>query len=326
MCFRSLWRRLYWLPRDHFALRRAGWPDWVVYFGGTGFGDDLLLTAVLHELRRRHSGRLAVISRLTELFAHSPDVDVVLDQDWAVLSAQLRRGRPGVHPQYYRGALPPDIDAAPPGHLIAEMCRQIGLTGDVELRPRLCLQPAELARGLRTAGDLPQVAIQCMSAASVNAAPNKVWPTARYQEVVAANRHRFAFVQLGSAQDPALSGALDLRGQTTLRESAAILARSVAVVCYVGFLMHLARAVDRRAVVIFGGREHPAHSGYPCNENLFTALPCSPCWRQRTCLADHACLTAITAADVSAALDRLLARASDPLELAHESLASPPVP
>lgn len=320
---RSAWRRLYWLPRDHLALRRAGWPDWVVYFGGSGFGDDLLLTAVLHELRRRHSGHLAVISRLTEIFAHSPDVDVVLDQDWAVLSAQLRRGRPGVHPQYYRGTGEPDIDLAPPGHLIAEMCRQSGLTGAVGLRPRLYLQPAELARGHRTAGALPQVAIQCMSTTSVNAAPNKVWPTARYQAVVDANRHRFAFVQLGSAQDPPLTGALDLRGQTTIRESAAILASSAATVCYVGFLMHLARAVERRAVVIFGGREHPAVSGYPCNENLFTSLPCSPCWRRRTCVADHACLTAVTADDVTAALDRLLARPAAPLELACETLDAP---
>lgn len=242
----AAYRRLYWLPRDYLALRRAGWPDWVVYFGGTGFGDDLLLTAVLHELRRRHSGRLAVISRLTEIFAHSPDVDVVLDNDWPVLSAQLRRGRPGVHPQYFRGVAPPDIDLAPPGHFIAEMCRQIGLSGEVTLRPRLFLQPAELARGRRTAGALPQVAIQCMSAASVNAAPNKVWPTARYQKLVDQTRHRFAFVQLGSPQDPPLNGALDLRGRTTIRESAAILACSAATVCYVGFLMLHARAVTAR--------------------------------------------------------------------------------
>jgi ADP-heptose:LPS heptosyltransferase len=314
------YRRLYWLPSDLAALRRAGNPDWVVYFGGKGFGDDLLLSAVIHELRRRQSGRLAVITRLTEIFAHSPDVDCVLNEDWPVLDAQLRRGRHGVHPLYYRGLATPDIDIAPPGHIIAEMCRQIGLDGEVRLRPRIFLQPAELASGLRTTSIRLQVAIQCMSAASVNAAPNKVWPTDRYQRVVDQNRDRFDFVQLGSLQDTPLAHTLDLRGQTTIRESASILARSAAAVCYVGFLMHLARAVDCRSVTIFGGREHPSNSGYPCNENLFTSLPCSPCWRQHTCVAEHACMTAIAPEEVTAALDRLLARRETPLELTCETL------
>ena len=317
---RTVYRRLYWLPRDLLALRRAGRPDWIVYFGGKGFGDDLLLSSVLHELRRRDSGRLAVITRLTEIFEHSPDTDVVLNNDWRALEAQLRFGRRGVHPFYYRGLAEPDVDIAPPGHIIAEMCLQSGLTGEVELRPWLFLQSAELAAGLRTTSARPQVAIQCMSAASVNAAPNKVWPSERYQEVVDQNRDRFDFVQLGSLQDPPLRGALDLRGRTTIRESAAILARSAATVCYVGFLMHLARAVDARAVVVFGGREHPSNSGYPCNENLFTLLPCSPCWRRQTCVADHACMTAIEAVHVTRALDRLLARRSDPLELDRETI------
>jgi len=317
---KAVYRRLYWLPRDLAALRRAGHPDWVVYFGGKGFGDDLLLSAVLHELRRRRSGRLAVITRLTEIFAHSPDVDCVLDEDWPVLNAQLRRGRRGVQPLYYRGLAAPDIDIPPPGHIIAEMCRQSGLVGEVQLRPRIFLQPAELAAGLRTASGRPQVAIQCMSASSVNAAPNKVWPTDRYQKVVDQNCARFDFVQLGSLRDPLLARALDLRGQTTVRESASILARSAAAVCYVGFLMHLARAVDCRSVAIFGGREHPVTSGYPCNENLFTPLPCSPCWRQHTCVAEHACMSAIAPEHVTAALDRLLARREIPPELACETL------
>ena len=317
---KTIYRRLYWLPRDLLALHRAGQPDWIVYFGGKGFGDDLLLSCVLHELRRRDSGRLAVITRLTEIFAHSPDADVVLNNDWRVLEAQLRFGRHGVHPLYYRGLSAPDVDVVSPGHIIAEMCRQSGLAGEVELRPWLFLQPAELAAGLRTASARPQVAIQCMSASSVNAAPNKVWLAERYQEVVDQNRERFDFVQLGSPQDTPLRGALDLRGRTTIRESAAILARSAATVCYIGFLMHLARAVDARAVVIFGGREHPANSGYPCNENLFTALPCSPCWRRQTCVADHACMNAIEAVHVTRALDRLLDRRSDPMELDRETL------
>jgi hypothetical protein len=316
----SLYRPILQGVRDRLALHRAGHPDWVVYFGGEGFGDDLLLTAVLHELRRRDSGRLAVITRLTGLFAHSPDVDVVLDNDWPVLEAQLRRGRRGVHPLYYRPSSVPDVDGAPPWHIIAEMCHQIGLAGDVHLRPHLYLQPSELTPFQRASCGRPRVAIQSMSHGSLNAAPNKVWTPGRYQEVVDRNRHRFDFVQLGTTHDAPLQGAEDLRGRTTPRESAAMLAACDAAICYTGFLMHLCRAAGTRAVVIFGGREHPDISGYSCNENLFTALPCSPCWRRQTCIADHACMSAITVTDVTAALERVLDRRPMPLETATVTL------
>ena len=90
----------------------------------------------------------------------------------------------------------------------------------------------------------------------------------------------------------------DLRGKTTLRESAAILSRSLAFVGQVGFLMHLARAVECRAVILYGGREHPSQSGYSCNENLYSEVGCSPCWRLNSCPYDKECMRRISAADV----------------------------
>jgi ADP-heptose:LPS heptosyltransferase len=72
--------------------------------------------------------------------------------------------------------------------------------------------------------------------------------------------------------------------------------------------MHLARAVDCPSVIVYGGRLWPDEIGYVCNENLYTALPCSPCWQESRCDFDRACLSAIAAGDVIAAADRLLAR------------------
>ena len=316
---KRVYRRLYWLPRDLLALQKAGWPDWIIYFGGAGFGDDLLLTSVLHELRKRDSGRLAVISRLTEIFDASPDVDLVINNQWGVLDAQLRFGRRGVKPFYYRGFTEPDIDIPSDGHIIAEMCRQIGLKGPVDLATYIHLRPDELAAGLRL-DPKRQAVIQCMASTSLNSSANKVWITERYQEVVDQNRDRLDFIQIGSPGDPPLRGVLDLRGKTTIRESAAILARSRVMVGYVGFLMHLARAAGCRAAIIFGGREHPRQSGYACNENLFTPLPCSPCWRRKTCVDDHACMRAITADHVTDAITRILARAGAPLETSVENI------
>ena len=82
--------------------------------------------------------------------------------------------------------------------------------------------------------------------------------------------------------------------------------RSLAFVGQVGFLMHLARAVDCRAVIVYGGRETPAQSGYPCNENLYSRgallallaaehLPV----RSHVPRADRACADVIDALDAA---------------------------
>jgi ADP-heptose:LPS heptosyltransferase len=118
-----------------------------------------------------------------------------------------------------------------------------------------------------------QVVIQSSGLIARYPIRNKNWYAEGYQGVVSALRDRYDFVQVGSAGDPLLDGALDLRGKTSLRETAAVLAGSLAFVGQVGFLMHLARAVDCRSVIVYGGRETPAQSGTPCNENLYSRSP-----------------------------------------------------
>src|SRR5262249_32322904 len=140
------------------------------------------------------------------------------------------------------------------------------------------------------------------------------------QEVVARLAGRFEIVQLGSPREPLLAGARDLRGRTTIRESAAILAQSRFHLGYAGFLMHLARAVDCRSVIVYGGRERPDQSGYIANEHIFTPLPCSPCWKRYDCDFQHRCMTQISVDDVMAAVDRIMSRRGSPLEVAHETI------
>jgi ADP-heptose:LPS heptosyltransferase len=112
--------------------------------------------------------------------------------------------------------------------------------------------------------------------------------------VTAALRRDFRLIQVGSKSDPPIDGALDLRGKTSYREAAALLANSVLFLGLVGFLMHLARAVDCRAVIIYGGRERPWQSGYGCNVNLTGDTSCSPCWRWNTCEYDRECMKLVT--------------------------------
>lgn len=77
--------------------------------------------------------------------------------------------------------------------------------------------------------------------------------------------------------------------------------------------MHLARAVECPAVILYGGREAPWQSGYTCNTNLYSPLPCAPCWLWNHCDYDRECMNRITVSDVVQAIRERLARPRNPL-------------
>jgi ADP-heptose:LPS heptosyltransferase len=81
----------------------------------------------------------------------------------------------------------------------------------------------------------------------------------------------------------------------------------------VGLLMHLARAVECPSVIIFGGREAPWQSGYVCNFNIYSEMPCAPCWRSNTCDFNRQCMSNISADDVVSAIRQMLDRPRSPL-------------
>jgi hypothetical protein len=306
------WDYLRLAPSATATLARHGRPDLLVNAIGAGIGDDLLCTAMFRELRRRGEDNFWVTNSHPELYRHNPDVRVVvppLDRYDALLR---RLGTRVVTPWYtsYNPAYDRD-EPVPQQHLISVMCQRAGITGSIDLRPYLTLTEQEIAAG-RLAPR--QVAIQSSGLDAKHAMRNKNWRVEGYQGVVTALRDRYDFVQVGSRNDPAIEGALDLRGKTSLRGTAGVLAGSLAFVGQVGFVMHLARAVDCRSVVVYGGRETPMQSGYPCNENLYSPVACSPCWRLNSCPYGRVCLDMVGIDDVVEALERQVARSGTPLE------------
>jgi|GEM_PF-355706 hypothetical protein len=306
-------------PRDYARLApsavsllaRHGRPGMYIHALGAGIGDDLLCTAIFRELRRRGRDDFWVASKHPELYRRNDDVGVVVPPLTRYDTLLKRLGTRVVYPWYtsYHPAFDRD-DPTPQQHLIALLCQKAGITGEVALRPYLTLGDEERAGGRRVAR---QVAIQSAGLDAKHAMRNKNWYHDRYQGVVDALRDRFDLVQVGSASDPPLAGALDLRGRTTLRETAAVLAESLAFVGQVGMLMHLARAVDCRSVIVYGGRETPAQSGYPCNENLYSPVPCSPCWLLNACPYERMCLQMVDVGAVVEAFERQVARHGTPL-------------
>ena len=289
-----------------------GRPEAVLFFGH-GIGDDLLCTAVARELKKRGTGKLLMFSKHPALFEGNPDIAAVHSLGYPTVGRRRFAGYRTIIPQFSDYDKEADRDIFSQEHVIVTMCRLAGITGEVELRPWMFLTPEEREKGAL----FPRQAV--IQSAGLPSGPgvmkNKEWHPEKFQEVVDQLQGEVSFIQLGNREDPPLRGVTDLRGKTTLRESAAILAGSRIFIGLVGFLMHLARAVECRSVIIYGGREDPSVSGYRCNENIQGLPSCAPCWQRTRCDFDRKCMAMIGVEQVVSAVRRQIARHGIPIEM-----------
>jgi heptosyltransferase I len=171
-----------------------------------------------------------------------------------------------------------------------------------------------LLRGHDFGCDGPLVAL-----APATSEPSKCWPQERF--ALLARRlhddHRARIVLVGGPGDVALCQriiaaagipALSVAGQTTWPQLAGLLQRCATLVSGDTGPMHLAAAVGRPVVALFGPTV-PEVSG-PLGEGhviVQTALPCRPCNPRRAC-PEVACMAGTTVDQVAAAVAGVLAR------------------
>ncbi len=156
-------------------------------------------------------------------------------------------------------------------------------------------------------------------------APGSNWNTKQWRRDGFAEvaRHflqkTFAVVLIGSDAERALCedvaklapGAVDLAGETTLAELAALIRRSTIAVTNDSGPMHLAVALDRPVVSVFGPTD-PVWAGpyRRANAVLRAELPCSPCYLRELsrCMHGHACMANVSAAAVIDRVEGIVAK------------------
>jgi hypothetical protein len=288
---------------------RLGRPDISLGFLG-GLGDDLLCSCPVAEWLRRGAKRVWLFTRHPALHAHHDARVRLIPEDGRYLALARRLGRPMRALSYATYDEETDRDTACLEHIIVGMCRRAGLTGTIQLRPTVILDDAEIQAAAPFEG---VIAVQSGGMAASVPMQNKQWPPERMQRVVDHLKSKYPIVQIGSSADQLLRSTTDMRGKMTLRQTAALLAKARLFVGLVGFPMHLARAVDCPAVIVYGGREPPSMTGYSANRNIVDTPFCAPCWQRNRCDYGRACLSAISAETVIDAAEMGLARPRGPM-------------
>lgn len=182
-------------------------------------------------------------------------------------------------------------------------------------RPRLAADPANQAR-LRAqyglAADRP--AISFMPGAEYG--PAKQWPLPHFASLARELVGRgYQVWVLGSTKDApggeeivrgAGAGVINLCGRTQLADAVDLLAMSDAAVTNDSGLMHVAAALDRPLVALYGSST-PDHTP-PLADRVvvrYLRLECSPCFERNCPLGHTRCLTDITPESVLRALESL---------------------
>jgi heptosyltransferase-2 len=168
-------------------------------------------------------------------------------------------------------------------------------------RPHLEVTPAEIAETRRRLGIEGRYAVFCPGA---EYGPAKRWPY--FKDL--AEKLGMPVVLLGSNNDREAASAIpgkNLVGQTTLDQAICIIAGADMVVSNDSGLMHVAAALGRPQVALFGSSS-PEHTP-PASANarvLWLHLECSPCFERECPLGHFRCMREITVDQVLAAIEK----------------------
>jgi len=186
------------------------------------------------------------------------------------------------------------------------------------LRPRLQCDPAAVAGTLSALGldgAARRVLVLCVGA---EYGPAKRWPARHFAAV--ARHYRAQGWQvwlLGSARDAPVTavvnaaaddGCVDLAGRTNLGQACDLIASADLVVSNDSGLMHVAAALCRPLVAVYGSSD-PGFTP-PLSDRarvLSLKLPCSPCFKRECPLGHLRCLNDLAPTQVLAAAAQLLA-------------------
>ena len=306
-------------------------PQRILIVGPSWVGDMVMAQSLFIELRHRNPE--AVIDVLAPawsrpLLARMPQVRQAIDLPLAHrevgLGKRFRLGRTLAERHYDQACRDLDKQTLP---LMVQRFVALGLPADSALPvdlpdplpvPQLQVN-REQARQVCEQFALPpgqRLLMLCPGAVFGDA---KRWPCEHYAEVAKEHINKgWHVVLMGSAKDQAVTGEIaaltgneachDLAGKTSLDQAIDLLSQATAVVSNDSGLMHIAAALHRPLVAVYGSTS--ADFTPPLSDQvaiLNTDIDCRPCFQRECPLQHKRCLTELEPSRVIKALERLSA-------------------
>ena len=289
---------------------------------GASIGDTLTATAFMRGVHQQTGRRFIVASKYPEIFRNNPLVvnNIGVGELGPflkpLLKSVLRRARHrSIGEHGYR----------PPAHFTeddiardhrrriseTEFCAEVlaaqwGVQVDYSrLLPEIYFDDLELD-ALQGKFALPPGYGVIRPLGPMTYSPNREWIVARYQEVVRRTPW-IVWVQPGTPSEPALEGAIDLRGKADVRELFYIIRGAAGVLAGEGLPNHVAAAFGVPSFVVFSGFNHIELSLYPNTIPIARSpqVECAPCWKRSPCpVPGKPCTGDITVDQVVATLEQ----------------------
>ena len=168
-------------------------------------------------------------------------------------------------------------------HVIEQICETYGIQNpklkcELFLTDQECLVGESLKKKLRRF-----IVIEPHS--KMDYTVNRSYPFDKWQSIVNQLKDEIDFIQIG-LEAKGLRNVIDMRGKTTFREAAGIIANAELFVSSEGGLTHCANAVNTKAVVIITGYQSPDMICYPENININISSH-GPCGMKIQCMECH---------------------------------------
>jgi CDP-glycerol glycerophosphotransferase len=264
-----------------------------IHFGFTGIGDQILLLAAAEQYLRKTGQKLLIAGQYRDLFLGTNScwiLDAPNSEGIEKLFVQQARAKNNhasntvvIDGIEFSLKFIPAFDFTintrgllgrrwPTKHLLARMCERLGLSGEIEITPRLPLGDEE--KYAKRISGKKQIAIMAGGQRQYKSFPLQI-----AQKIVDVLHSEYDFVQIGSKNDPSLTNVQHLMGEP-LHKAAAVLYNSDLFVGSIGGLMHMARAVECPSVIAFAG-EPLAYEYYTGNTYVFSDTPCDECPKGR---------------------------------------------
>lgn len=288
-----------------------------------GFGGALIWTALAHNLKETYPNKKVLFiykKRIKDflpdkantdfvIYENNPDIDAILpkykyfflkskfnQRDWIIVDMDNPRL------QYWEKDTKEKVVYKSGKHAIEWACEHFKIKNP-SLKPIIRLTDKELRKvdELLIAHNLKKKDFIVIEPnAKKSFAPNNQWFWNRWQELtdLLKNKRGQVMVQLGAEGSPILSGVVNLVGETSFREAAGLIKEAKLFVGYSGGLMHAARAMDVKAVILASGFEPLEVANYPQNLNIYKQTDCAPCGLKTPCPYERKCMQEISVEEV----------------------------